>query len=163
MLHADYHYEDENSQAAFAKSCVPNEANFHLRLCSETQGANPCAQSYCAVKKIFCKNYVQKRWKTTQESEKSQIFSKTSKRFQLLPNASECIPMGPNGSESLEKLAKTSKNLRKLWNISQKLRKTSRKILQKLFSRRIIIFLMWFTGQGNDFFEKLQTSEKSRG
>ena len=107
-------------------------------------------EPYCAVKKVFCKNYVRKRRKTKQKYKTSQKSSKTSKRFQLLPNASECIPMGPNGSKSLEKLAKTSKKLRKLWKTSQKLRKTSRKILQKLFSRRSMPFLyhtnLWLLG-----------------
>ena len=94
---------------------------------------------YCAVKKVFCKNYVRKCWKKDSKIQKN--LKTIRKRFQLLPNASQCIPMGPNGSESLKKLAKTSKYLWKLWKTSQKLRKTSRKIYKNFFHGVVLISL----------------------
>ena len=85
--------------------------------------------------KVFCKNYVRKRWKTTQKSKRFQKNSKTSKRFQLLPNASECIPMGPNGSESLEKLAKNLKKLAKtLKNFAQTSKNFAKNFTQFFFT-----------------------------
>ena len=77
---------------------------------------------YCAVKKVFCKNYVRKRWKTTQKSKKSQKFSKTSKRFQLLPNASQWVRMDPKASKSSRKPQKTCENFEKLRKNFEKLR-----------------------------------------
>ena len=86
------------------------------------------------MKKVFCKNYVRKRWKTIQKCRKSQNFSKTSKRFRLCPNSSPWVRMGQNTSESLEKLTKASKNL-------PKTSKTSRKFPDLFFSRCSVQYL----------------------
>ena len=90
--------------------------------------------NYCAVKKVFCKNYVRKRWKTPQKSKKSQNFRKR-------PNASNWFRMHPNGSEWIRKPRKARENLKKVAKTSKSLAKTSKnfaKNFTETFSRRSI-------------------------
>ncbi len=85
--------------------------------------------SYCAVKKVFCKNYVGNVEKRLKNPKNSKIFE----NVQTLPIASECIQMHPNASEWIRKPRKARENLKKTCENFEKLRKHFEKLREKFY------------------------------
>ena len=80
---------------------------------------------YCAVKKVFCENYVRKCWKRFKNPKNLKNFRKrpnASNCFRMHPNASQWVRMDPKASKSSRKPQKTCENFEKLRKNFEKLR-----------------------------------------